>query len=535
MPSLKNAILLSIATSFLYFRIMRTFDVDSYMTTYIYLFICTTFYVLYELDYKRRRLPNGPMPWLVAGNMSSFVNVKNVDDLFQSWKKRYGGIFTVWIGPIPLVMVSDLPTIKKYFIQHADAFSNRWRNFVTDSIMEGSNGIVQIDGDKWREQRRFALHTLRDFGVGRPLMEQMITLEVTTLMSHMEKSCGPNCKELQLCPSIAVCVGNIINNMLFGLRFNQDNSYMHRLHNLLDDQSHTVMQPIMGAYIAFPITTKVPMINGEWNRLMGIKKELLEFLEGQIQKHRDGWRDEMIEQEPEDLTYAYMIEVEKRKRNGENVGFFDDQQLKMLLLDLFFAGMETTVTTLKWAFLLMAKDQHVQKRVQEELDSISQPMIEIQHRTRLPYVQATINEIQRIANILPINLLRTVAEDIDIDGYQFHKGDLIIPQISILMNDPEIFENPEVFNPSRFLDDGMNVKKIDEFLPFSIGRRQCLGESLARAELYLIFANLMQNFSFEVADEVTTERVLGLTVSPVEYSCKITRRDMDHNQNFVKP
>ncbi|EGT38304.1 hypothetical protein CAEBREN_16222 [Caenorhabditis brenneri] len=534
MPSLKYAILISIATSLLYFRIMKMAMVDSYTTTYIYFFLCIFIYAFYELDYKRRRLPNGPMPWMVAGNMPSFINVKNVDDLFQSWKRQYGGIFTVWIGPIPLVMVSDLPTIKKYFIQHADAFSNRWRNFVTDSIMEGSNGIVQIDGDKWREQRRFALHTLRDFGVGRPLMEQMITLEVTTLMNHMEKSCGLSSAEVHLCPSIAVCVGNIINNMLFGLRFNQDNSYMHRLHNLLDDQSHTVMQPIMGAYIAFPVSTRIPLVNGQWNHLMGIKKELLEFLEGQIQNHRETWREEMMEQEPEDLTYAYMIEVEKRKRNGEDVGFFDDQQLKMLLLDLFFAGMETTVTTLKWAFLLMAKNESVQRKVQAELDSIGQPMIEIQHRTRLPYVQATINEIQRIANILPINLLRTVAEDIDIDGYQFKKGDLIIPQISILMNDPEIFENPGEFHPERFLDDNLNVKKIDEFLPFSIGRRQCLGESLARAELYLVFANLMQNFNFEVGEEVTTERVLGLTVSPVEYSCKITRRGLDHNQNCVK-
>ncbi|CAI2336588.1 unnamed protein product [Caenorhabditis sp. 36 PRJEB53466] len=530
--SLKHVVFVCLVTSFLYIRLMKTMSYDSYTTSYIYLAILTVAYLFYELDYKRRRLPEGPMPWLVAGNVPSFAKAKSIDDLFQCWKRQYGGIFTVWIGPIPLVMVSDLPTIKKYFIQHADAFSNRWRNFVTDSIMEGSNGIVQIDGDKWREQRRFALHTLRDFGVGRPLMEEMITMEVTTLMNHMEQSCGIEGKEIRLCPSIAVCVGNIINNMLFGIRFNQDNSYMHRLHSLLDDQSHTVMQPIMGAYIAFPVTSKIPIINGEWNRLMGIKKELLQFLDCQIQEHRDNWRDEIVEQEPEDLTFAYMIEVEKRKRNGEDIGFFDDQQLKMLLLDLFFAGMETTVTTLKWAFLLMAKNKDIQEKVQAELDSIGRPTIEIQHRTKLPYTQATINEIQRVANILPINLLRTVAEDIDIDGHSFHKGDLIIPQISILMNDPQIFEDPHVFNPSRFLDKESNVKRIDEFLPFSIGRRQCLGESLARAELYLVFANLMKNFTFEVSQEVSTERILGLTVSPPDYICTINRR-RDQNLNVV--
>lgn len=59
--------------------------------------------------------------------------------------------------------------------------------------------------------------------------------------------------------------------------------------------------------------------------------------------------------------------------------------------------------------------------------------------------------MQRKANILPINLLRTVAEDVKIDGFEFPKGTLVIPQISILMNDPTVFEEPKKFNPERFI------------------------------------------------------------------------------------
>ncbi|CAB3404770.1 unnamed protein product [Caenorhabditis bovis] len=454
--------------------------------------------------------------------MPSFVTAKSVEDLFLSWKQRFGGIFTVWIGPIPLVMVSDLATIKKYFIQHADSFSNRWRNFVTDSIMEGTNGVVQIDGDKWREQRRFALHTLRDFGVGRPLMEDKIMLEVEALTKYLENHNG---KAINLCSPIAVCVGNIINNMLFGVRFSQGDIKMHKLHNLLDKQSQIVMRSIMGAYIAMPITSKVPLLNSTWIDLMKIKKELCTFLKTQIKEHEQRWTDDMMENDVEDLTFAYMKEVEKRKRAGEDVGYFDDQQLEMLLLDLFFAGMETTVTTLKWAFLLVAKNRQVQARVQNELDQLGADRITLFHRPQLPYTQATLNEIQRMANILPINLLRTVAVDTQIDGYSFKKGDLVIPQISILMNDPEFFPDPHTFNPDRFLESTGNLKRIDEFLPFSIGRRQCLGESLARAELFLIFTNCLRNFNFD--------RVFGLTVSPSPYSCTVTKLDVDTNSNTL--
>lgn len=150
----------------------------------------------------------------------------------------------------------------------------------------------------------------------------------------------------------------------------------------------------------------------------------------------------------------------------------------------------------------------IQKRVQQELDQL--PLrIELSHRNKLIYLQATINvscrlvaltrtsqEIQRIANILPINLLRTVTEDIEIDGFRFSAGSMVLPQISILMNDPSNFEEPERFNPDRFLDENQNLKKFDAFVPFSIGKRQCLGESLARAELFLIFGNLLRNFEF---------------------------------------
>lgn len=62
-------------------------------------------------------------------------SASSIDDLFQSWKKSYGGVFTVWIGPFPLIMVCDLASIKKYFVQNAEVFSNRWRNHVTDTFM----------------------------------------------------------------------------------------------------------------------------------------------------------------------------------------------------------------------------------------------------------------------------------------------------------------------------------------------------------------------------------------------------------------
>ncbi|KHJ90047.1 hypothetical protein OESDEN_10116 [Oesophagostomum dentatum] len=90
--------------------------------------------------------------------------------------------------------------------------------------------------------------------------------------------------------------------------------------------------------------------------------------------------------------FTYMREMEKRRQTGADMGYFDDWQMKMLLLDLFFAGMETTVTTLKWGFLLATIHPEVQRKVQEELDNkCAGTIVTLADRPRLPYTQAVIN------------------------------------------------------------------------------------------------------------------------------------------------
>ncbi|WKX93240.1 hypothetical protein Q1695_010913 [Nippostrongylus brasiliensis] len=309
---------------------------------------------------------------------------------------------------------------------------------------------------------------------------------------------------------------------------------MHHLHSLLDKQSRLVINPIMGLYIAAPFTTDIPLVNRKWKELMGIRDQLWQFLEQQIDSHRRKMAENEVAED--DFTYTYMREMEKRRQSCDDMGYFDDWQMKMLLLDLFFAGMETTVTTLKWGFLLTVLHPSVQARVQDELDNeCTGPVVTLADRQRLPYTQATINEIQRIANILPINLLRTVSDDVDIDGYHFPAKTLVIPQISILMNDERVFPEPRSFRPERFLTDDGRLRRIDEFLPFSVGKRQCLGESLARAELFLVFSNLLKRFTFrpQPGQEPSTQRLLGLTVSPPPFECLVQLRKRDENHNFV--
>ncbi|CAJ0581398.1 unnamed protein product, partial [Mesorhabditis spiculigera] len=482
-------------------------------------------FLIHELYWKRRNLPPGPTPWLTVGNMVSLATA-NFDEIMAHWRRKYGGIYTVWIGPFPLVMVNEVHTMKKYFVQHGELFSNRWRNFATDSFMGGANGVIQIDGEKWREQRRFSLHVLRDFGVGQQLMEKKILSEVRQLTAYLRGR-----EEVDLCTPLAICVGNIINDMLFGVTFPQGSSEMKRLHSLLDAQSRLVVHPLMGLYLAFPFTSKMPLLDGPWKELIRHRDALWEFLGRQVNDHVA-----LFEQghSVDDFTFAYLEEIERRKQSGDP-GHFDLWQLQMLLLDLFFAGMETTVTTLKWAFLLVVHKPEVMRRIQAELDGLNVEEIGLADRSRASYTQAAVCEIQRIANILPINLLRTVSEDVRIDGYFYPKGTMVIPQIATMLNDETVFEDPSDFRPERFLDEEGKLKRVEQFMPFSLGKRQCLGESLARAELFLIFANVLKQFDVcpVPGENYSRQRTLGLTVSPQKYAVRLAPRKLDANMNIV--
>lgn len=206
--------------------------------------------------------------------------------------------------------------------------------------------------------------------------------------------------------------------------------------------------------------------------------------------------------------------MKRRQDKGEDMSYFSEWQLIQIMSDLFTAGMETTVTTLRWALLAMIKYPTVQRKVFEEIDTVigreKQPSLN--DRQSLPYVVATLNEVQRWGNIARINFAHINEVDFQLGPYKIPKNTEVMPQIASLAIDESVFPAPEEFRPERFLE-----AKIEAFAPFSMGKRQCMGEGLARAELLVIFVHLMQKFEFRVppgAEEPTAEPTLGITAAP---------------------
>ncbi|CAL2043256.1 unnamed protein product [Caenorhabditis brenneri] len=170
----------------------------------------------------------------------------------------------------------------------------------------------------------------------------------------------------------------------------------------------------------------------------------------------------------------------------------------------------------------------VQEKIQEEMDRVigSNRLISTGDKNELPYMNAVINECQRCANIVPLNLFHETTKDTVIAGYPIKKGTGVIAQISTVMLDEKVFPDPYTFNPDRFIDENGKLKKIDELVPFSVGKRQCLGEGLARMELFLFIANFFNRYhiSPSAAGPPSIDKTKELGVAPREFDGVLTRR-----------
>ena len=172
----------------------------------------------------------------------------------------------------------------------------------------------------------------------------------------------------------------------------------------------------------------------------------------------------------------------------------------------------------------IVNNPEIQQSLHRELDNaVGRHLLPtIQDKRNMPLLQATVLEVLRIASVLPLALPHETAAKTTLSGYTIPKDTLVVINLWAVNHDPRVFQEPHVFNPYRFLNENGEVCDIKtKFqLPFSIGSRRCLGSSLAKAEMFLLLACLLQRFQFSRAkpDYVDLESQFALSLRPKNFS-----------------
>lgn len=196
-----------------------------------------------------------------------------------------------------------------------------------------------------------------------------------------------------------------------------------------------------------------------------------------------------------DLT-DYMLQRLGKPTAEESHGQLLEGHVHMSVVDLFIGGTETTATTLSWAVAFLLHHPEVQQRLQEELDrelgpEASGSQVPYRDPARLPLLTATIAEVLRLRPAVPLALPHRTTRPSSILGYDIPEGMVVIPNLQGAHLDETVWERPQEFWPDRFLAPGASPR----VLAFGCGARVCLGEPLARLELFVVLARLLRAFT----------------------------------------
>ncbi|PAA76997.1 hypothetical protein BOX15_Mlig006070g2, partial [Macrostomum lignano] len=478
----------------------------------------------------QRRLPPGPPVVPVLGSFP-FMKFPLRNWLRQA-KQRYGAVCSFQLNGRQVVFLNTYEAVKEAFVTQGALFSGRPRHIFSTRVM-GNSGLVMTDGPSWKRHRRFSLQVLRDCGFGKIGSEDSIVKEALELAVALEETRG---QPVSTGNPFGKAVSNVICMLVFGRRLaTEDPTFDEKLALINKITQQGVSHPTLRSSVLVPLLTSLApnflMSMEAVKKSVKLFDEMFTFCQDEIEKKRSAYN---LSDEPADYIEAYLAErnrIEQRDPS-EAAEFYGDKKLQVSIADLFMAGTDTTSNSLRWAALHLAKDQQMQDRLFKHVrDCLGGRPPTMSDRSRLPLIEAFLLESQRVYTLIPGGVAHRAIEDTELFGYLVPKNCNVMPNIEALHSDPEVFPEPEKFRIERFIDANGKFAPSERVIPFSIGKRSCLGESLARMELFIFAIVIIQRFRIELPDDEASkmaeilEGTPGTVKAPAEHKLMFKLRE----------
>uniref|UniRef100_A0A3B3ZQD0 Cytochrome P450 1A n=1 Tax=Periophthalmus magnuspinnatus TaxID=409849 RepID=A0A3B3ZQD0_9GOBI len=467
--------------------------------------VCLVFLILQylqnEIPEGLQRLP-GPKPLPIIGNVLELGSKPYLS--LTEMSKRFGDIFQIQIGMRPVVVLSGSETVRQALIKQGDDFAGRPDLYSFRFISDGKSLAFSTDqAGVWRARRKLAYSALRSFS----------SLEGTTpeyscmLEEHICKEGEYLIKRIQSVMKtdgsfdpfrhIVVSVANVICGMCFGRRYDHDDQELLSLVNLSDEFGQVVGSGNPADFI--PILQYIPSVT--MKKFVSINSRFTNFIEKIVNEHYATYDKDNIR----DITDSLIDHCEDRKLDENSNIQMSDEKIVSIVNDLFGAGFDTVSTCVSWSVMYMVAYPEVQDKLHREI--LGQDRFpRLSDRANLPYVESFILEVFRHSSFLPFTIPHCTTKNTSLNGYFIPKDTCVFINQWQINHDPELWKDPSTFNPERFLNsEGTEVNKVEgeKVVAFGLGRRRCIGEVIARNEVFLFLAILIQNFHFhKIPDQI---------------------------------
>ncbi|TDG99440.1 hypothetical protein EPR50_G00193420 [Perca flavescens] len=456
----------------------------------------------------------GSLPWLL-GELPPHL-------LFTQLARRYGSLFALHLGPHYTVVVNSHQHAREVLLQRGKDFAGRPSTVSSDLLTRGGKDIAFSDYTPlWRLHRRLVHNSFTLFGEGSSRLQDIVLSAVeglcAELLSGEPSGFDPS-------PAVTRAVTNVVCTLVFSATYCHGDAELQEVMRYNDG----IVETIAGGGLVdiYPWMKVFP------NKSLSKLKDCITIRDRLLSRKLDEHKASLSDGDPRDLLDALLKgktdRVPSQTSSGSEETITDDHVL-MTAAEAFGAGVETTSTTLLWILAYLLHHPEVQERVQKELDEHvgGDRAVCVSDRARLPYLDCVINEGMRIRPVSPVLIPHTARTDSSIGGHAVRRGTRVLVNMWSIHHDPQHWDKPDLFNPDRFLDDRGQRATPPSFLPFGAGPRVCVGESLARLELFLFLSSLLQRMSFRQprgAAPPDLQGRLGVVLQPLPYQVVVLPR-----------
>ncbi|CAK7323490.1 unnamed protein product [Dovyalis caffra] len=480
---------------------------SSSFTTLLLVLAITLFYLKVKSykNVKKRPLPPGPKPWPIVGCLPTMLQNKPghrwMHDLMKEMNTE---IACIRLGNTHVIPVT-CPEIACEFLKAKDDIFSSRPNIITTKLISKnhSSTVVTPLGDQWKKMQKVLMTQVLSSARHQWLYSKRVE-EGDHLVHYVCNQCKKSANQegiVNLRTASQQYCANVVRKILFNRRFFgegmedggpgfEEEEYVEALFNILTN------------VFSFGISDVLPFLAGL--DLDGYEKLMKENY-GIINKHHDRIIDQRIQQwkdgTKKDVEDLLDVLITLKDDNGNPL--LSKDEIKAQIAEIALAIIDNPSNAFEWAFAEMLNQPEIFEKAIEELDRVvgKERLVQESDFAQLNYVKACAREAFRLHPIAPFNVPHVSVADTIVANYFIPKGSCILLSRPGLGSNPKVWDEPLKFKPERHLD-GTNKVVLTEnnlrFISFATGKRGCKGVTLGTSMTIMLFARLLQGFSWSI-------------------------------------